>query len=84
MAASSLNIMFYIFFEVATWPDELKARHEILLHVTRLAEHLGVNFAFPTQTLHVENFPGQSSLSAKYLDNKTARAELEAFFANGK
>ncbi len=83
MAASSLNIMFYIFFEVPSWPDELKARHEILLEIIKLGDHLGVRFAFPTQTLHVENLPGQSSLSAEYPDEAMSRKNLEAFFGRG-
>jgi MscS family membrane protein len=61
MGASSLDIMFYIFFEVPSWDDELRCRHEILLSVIRLAEEMGINFAFPTQTLHIENIPGQLS-----------------------
>jgi MscS family membrane protein len=54
---SSLNILFYIFFEVPTWSDELRARHEIMLEIIKLAKKLGVVFAFPTQTLHVASFP---------------------------
>ena len=80
MEASSLNIMFYIFFEVPDWPAELKARHEILLEVAKLADHLGVNFAFPTQTLHIENMPGKPSLSASYPDFQTASEKMEGFF----
>ena len=31
-----------------------------------LAETMGVNFAFPTQTLQMETLPGQTSLSPDY------------------
>ena len=79
MAASSLNIMFYIFFEVPTWSDELRCRHEILLSVIRLAETMGINFAFPTQTLHIENLPGQASLSPTYEQASTLRPKIEQF-----
>lgn len=75
MADSSLNVMFYIFFEVPTWSDELRARHEVILQIIDLAKELGVNFAFPTQTLHVENLPGQPTLSPEY---NSSRDELEA------
>jgi MscS family membrane protein len=75
MADSSLNVMFYIFFEVPTWSDELRARHEVILEIIDLAKELGVNFAFPTQTLHVENLPGQPTLSPEY---NSSRDELEA------
>jgi MscS family membrane protein len=36
---------------------ELARRQEILLEILRLAEALDVQFAFPTQTLHVETLP---------------------------
>lgn len=64
--ASSLDIMLYIFFAVPTWTDELRCRQEIMLEVNKLAEHLGVRFAFPTQTLMIEQVPGQASLTPKY------------------
>jgi len=69
MSAFSLDIMFYVFFEVPTWGDELQARHEVLIQIVKLANELGVNFAFPTQTLHMENFPEKESLSPVYEDN---------------
>lgn len=56
-SASSLEILFYIFFEVPNWGEELKAKHEINLGIMRIAQDLNVNFAFNTQTLHVESFP---------------------------
>ena len=66
MGDFSLRIMFYIFFAVPTWPEELKARHEVLIEIVRLAEKLGVRFAFPTSTLHMENFPGKESLTPRH------------------
>ncbi|MGK7396792.1 MAG: mechanosensitive ion channel family protein [Candidatus Cyclobacteriaceae bacterium M3_2C_046] len=63
LASYSLNVMFYIFFAVPTWPEELRCRHEIIIEIIKLADQLGVRFAFPTQTLHMENFPGQESLT---------------------
>jgi MscS family membrane protein len=66
MSDFSLKIMFYIFFAVPTWPQELKARHEVLIEIVRLAQKMGVRFAFPTSTLHMENFPGKHSLTPHY------------------
>ncbi len=80
MAASSLDVMFYIFFEVPTWGKELEARHEVLMEIIKLADRLGVNFAFPTQTLHMENFPGKSSLSPGYMNEQEIKEEMEAYF----
>ncbi|MEM7495339.1 MAG: mechanosensitive ion channel family protein [Myxococcota bacterium] len=52
--SSSLDIMLYFFMKVPSWSDELRTRHEIFLDILRLAKSLGVQLAFPTQTLHVE------------------------------
>ncbi len=57
LSSYSQDIMFYIFFEVPTFKEELEARHEILLQIVKLAQVLGVRFAFPTQTLHLESWP---------------------------
>lgn len=84
MAAFSLNIMFYIFFEVPDWTAELKARHEVLIEIMKLGNELGVNFAFPTQTLHMENFPGKESLSPKYDSPAELNQRMTAFFENQK
>ncbi|MEM9896507.1 MAG: mechanosensitive ion channel family protein, partial [Bacteroidota bacterium] len=80
MASSSLNVMFYIFFGVPTWGEELRCRQEILLSIIHLAQELGINFAFPTQTLHVENLPGQPSLSPSYMPSEEANIKMQAHF----
>ena len=85
MGAHSLDVMFYIFFDVPTWPDELKARHEVILSIIRLAEDLGVRFAFPTQTLHLETMPGRDSLTPAYIESEEAmRQKMEQFFTKGQ
>ncbi len=80
MGAHSLNIMFYIFFAVPSWPEELRCRHEIILSIIKLADRLGVRFAFPTQTMHMETFPGQQSLTPQYTqDTQATREEMEQY-----
>ena len=80
---SSLNIMFYMFFEVPTWSDELQGRHEVNLEIVKLAEHLGINFAFPTQTLHIENMPGKPSLSPAYEVEKVGE-KMRGYFQSAR
>ncbi len=85
MADSSLIVMFYIFFEVPTWGDELRCRHEVLIEIIKLAEELGVNFAFPTSTLHMETFPEKKSNSPVYEKNPTMlKKQLQAFLDKPK
>jgi len=53
--AHSLDILLYVFFSVPDWNTELRERHRLSVDILRLADRLGVEFAFPTQTLHVFN-----------------------------
>lgn len=55
MSSSSLDILVYVFFIVPDWSEELKEKHNFLLDIKRIAEEMKINFAFPTQTLHLFN-----------------------------
>ncbi|WP_420387103.1 mechanosensitive ion channel family protein [Roseivirga sp.] len=79
---SALEVMLYIFFKVPDWNNELRCRQEIMLEINKLAEHLGVRFAFPTQTLMIEQVPGQKGLTPEYKQTKEEmEEELKAFFS---
>ncbi|UJP65475.1 mechanosensitive ion channel family protein [Mongoliitalea daihaiensis] len=81
LSSYSKDIMFYIFFEVPTWPEELRCRHEILIQIVQLSEVLGVRFAFPTQTLHMESFPEKKDLVPVYpTDSMVYKQKLSQFF----
>ncbi len=54
---SALEIMLYVFFVTPDWADELKERHRLAIDIVRLAKELGVEFAFPTQTLYMRQEP---------------------------
>ncbi len=53
--AHSLDVMLYCFHETPDWATELRERHRLFSDILRLANKLGVEFAFPTQTLHLHN-----------------------------
>ncbi|MGV6826977.1 MAG: mechanosensitive ion channel family protein [bacterium] len=55
LGSSSLDILVYVFWETPEWSTELRERHRFLLDCIRLAEQMGVEFAYPTQTLHMIN-----------------------------
>ena len=76
--ASSLDILVYMFFKAPAWTDELEGRHDIMVGILQLAEDLGVRFAFPTQTIHVEDLPGSGSLTPTPLDSETAEKRQKA------
>ncbi len=50
---SSLDVLVYMFHEAPDWTTELRERHRLILDIIRLADRLGVEFAFPTETLHL-------------------------------
>ena len=54
---SSLNILVIFHLVVADGATELEEHETLLLQFIDLAQELGVEFAFPTRTLHVEAGP---------------------------
>jgi MscS family membrane protein len=78
----SLNILFNIFIYAKDFDEEWEVREDINLQILALAKHFDIHFAFPTQTLHIEEIPSQPSptqmdedLTDEELDKK-----LNAFF----
>ena len=69
--ASSLNIMVNVYFKGLDWGQEQESKHILHLGIVRLAESLGVQFAFPSTTMMVEEFPGKESLAPHYMKDKT-------------
>lgn len=66
LSDSSLDILLYCFFECPDWSIELRERHRLLVDIMKLAERLGVQFAFPTRTLHM--LQGDASASEPPMD----------------
>jgi MscS family membrane protein len=61
----SLDISVEFFLQVPIRMDELNERQRIFLDILRLSEVIGVQFAFPTQTLHIADLGGEKpNLSA--------------------
>ncbi|MAT40454.1 MAG: mechanosensitive ion channel protein MscS [Ectothiorhodospiraceae bacterium] len=65
----SLNIKLYTFHETPDWPTELRERHRLFVDIIRLAKRLGVEFAFPTQTIHISSMP---------VDERTMKEEMSS------
>ncbi len=72
--SSSLNIMINVYFKGLDWAQEQESKHILHMGIVRLAAALGVQFAFPSTTMMIEQFPGQDSLAPKYM---TDNAEIE-------
>ena len=55
--ASSIDLKAIVFLPARTFAEEQAARHRLLLDLVSLADEMGVEFAFPTQTLHLDSVP---------------------------
>ena len=53
MSASSIDVLLYCFLDCDDWAIELREKQRLYLNIMRLANRIGVGFAFPTQTLHM-------------------------------
>ncbi|MBT3047189.1 MAG: mechanosensitive ion channel family protein [Candidatus Thiodiazotropha sp. (ex Clathrolucina costata)] len=70
-AGSSLDVLLYVFWETPEWNTELRERHRFMLDILRLAQRLGVEFAFPTQTLYMKK-EDEAAASATEMDQQQA------------
>ncbi len=86
--SASLNILFNVFLNAPDFENEWYIREQINLEILELAHSLGVRFAFPTQTLHIEGMPGHPSLTPQYseadLNEETLKVRLENFMKREK
>jgi len=65
---SALEVLVYVFWETPDWGTELRERHRFLLDCLRLANRLGVEYAYPTQTLYVRQDKGASVAEQQMID----------------
>jgi MscS family membrane protein len=81
----SLDVLVYFFFRVDTWSEELRQRHNVFLEIMRLAQALGVRFAFPTHTLEIESLPQPGAARARREAAREAelRSVVDAFGPGG-
>ena len=58
---SALNIFIYTFTKTANWAKYLETREDIHLKIMKIIEENGSSFAFPSQSIYVEQIPKISS-----------------------
>ena len=63
---SALLIMMNMYLKDLAWSSEQKSRHQIHITIVKLAKELGVDFAFPSTTVMIEQFPEKKSLELHY------------------
>ncbi len=64
MGAHSLDVLVYCFFATDAWSNELRGKQQLMLEWMRVAQDVGVEFAFPTQTLHLEGLGAPADAGA--------------------
>lgn len=63
LADSSLNIMFRCYLKAATYAEELAIKEKLLLEILKIAEDVGVSFAFPSTTMYIEREDDKNNTS---------------------
>ena len=58
---SSLNIFIYTFTKTANWATYLDIKEDINLKIMKIVEDNGSTFAFPSQSIYVEQMPEKTS-----------------------
>lgn len=75
--SASLDILLQAHFLVASGSEMHIAKQQLLLEIMRLANEVGVEFAFPTQTIHMATEPGAAP------DAASLKASVDAYGPEG-
>ncbi|TXD65368.1 mechanosensitive ion channel family protein [Polaribacter glomeratus] len=67
---SALLILVNVYFKSLAWGNEQSSKHRLHMAIIKLAKGLGVEFAFPSTTVTIEQFPEKKSLDLKYNTNQ--------------
>ena len=63
---SALLVMVNVYFKSLAWGIEQSSKHRLHIAIVKLAKGLGVDFAFPSTTVTIEQFPEKKGISLKY------------------
>ncbi|MHB1196265.1 MAG: mechanosensitive ion channel family protein [Lutibacter sp.] len=76
---SSLSILLNVYFVNLDWANEQSSKHVLHMKILKLANRLGVSFAFPSSTLMIEQFLDKKSVDSNYnIDEKRIQEILDA------
>ena len=82
---SALLILVNMYLKDLAWGTEQKSRHQIHMAIVKLAKELGVDFAFPSTTVMIEQFPEKKSLEPTYdSDGKRVNDAIEKIVSDFK
>lgn len=76
---SALLIMVNVYFKSLEWGTEQSSKHRLHIAIVKLAKALGVEFAFPSSTVMIEQFPDKASFDLKYnIDQKHISGAIQS------
>ncbi|MBL4604820.1 MAG: mechanosensitive ion channel, partial [Flavobacteriaceae bacterium] len=82
---SALLILVNMYLKGLGWSSEQKSRHQIHIAIIKLAKALGVDFAFPSTTVMIEQFPEKKSAALNYNnDEKRINEAIEKIVSGFK
>lgn len=55
---SSIDMLLYCFTRSTVYADYLRVREELAYKIMEIVHNAGAGFAFPSQSIYIENFPG--------------------------
>jgi MscS family membrane protein len=63
---SALLILVNVYFTALDWNKEQASKHSLHIGILNLAKELGVDFAFPSTTVMIEQFPEKKGMGVDY------------------
>ncbi len=75
MGASSLDVMFMVYFNTTEYAKDLAIKEELIFSILRLAESLNVHIAFPSTSVYIESMPEKKGQIPDYNPTELAGAE---------
>lgn len=76
---SALQVLVNTYFLSLEWGVEQSSKHRLHIAIVKLAKALGVDFAFPSQTLMIEQFPEKKATDMQY---EVAEEKINAAMAS--
>jgi len=84
MGASSLDILFIVYFNTVEYAVDLKLKEELIFAILRLAEALNVHIAFPSTSVYIESMPEKKGQMPDYGPGELSDADkkMQQFLAD--
>ncbi len=76
---SALLILVNVYFKKLDWGSEQSSKHRLHMGIVKLAKALNVEFAFPSSTIMIEQFPDKNTISMNYkTDSKYVDSNIQS------